>query len=123
MTVRAEDFREVARLLMRQESSEACERSAISRAYYAAFHAARAYCESTGTAIPRHNPHVEVRWRLEMLGQDAIAADLRKLQIWRTHADYDIAVPLEDAVASTQMLIVLAEHVVNRLEALPRKAS
>jgi uncharacterized protein (UPF0332 family) len=80
-----------------RRTEEACHRSAISRAYYAAFHAARAYVREHHPA--EHLPggpedHGRV-WRiLETSGRlgsrmGRLGKDLRR---WRNQADYETSV-------------------------------
>ena len=89
-------------------SQEAAQRSAVSRAYYAAFCYARNYAESrlgfqrTGTG----RDHKLLKEHLRNLGQpwDEVADDLADLQQWRGFCDYD------DEVAGLE---ILASNAIN----------
>ncbi len=109
------EFLRGARLLLIQESDEACERSAISRAYYAAFHEARFYCGAHGQVVTVNNTHLELRRRLEQLGEDQIALDLRELHDMRKTADYDLEARMNDSSAIAISAVSLAESIVDRL--------
>jgi uncharacterized protein (UPF0332 family) len=79
-------------------------RSAASRAYYAAFHAARRVLIQGGFRVPEAGQaHGYVWLRLQNAGQADIVEAARRLQIarsWRNKADYDLDTPLpeEDAM-------------------------
>jgi hypothetical protein len=118
MTFKGSDFLAVAQRLAQNSSDEGSERSAISRAYYAAFHGAREYCRATGVGVPTSNTHVEVRRCLEANNQHDIAADLRILHTWRTYADYDVPFPLSDLPSTTGGALTRAESILDRLNAL-----
>ncbi len=72
-------------------SQEAAERSAVSRAYYAAFCWARNYAEQrfnfkrSGTG----KDHKCLREFLKQQGKLQMASDLNKLRNWRNTCDYD----------------------------------
>lgn len=110
---------ESAELLLLHGPNESFERSALSRAYYAAFHSAREFCEQSGTAISRRNSHVEVRWCIEALNDAQIAGALRKLHVQRKHAaDYDTDVPIERLSQEARNAVDQAKNVITRIEAL-----
>ncbi len=75
-------------------SREAAERSAVSRAYYAAFGQARNYAmqnlnfQPGGTAAD----HGTLRNCLRR-SKPQVAADLNRLRQWRNACDYDASVP------------------------------
>jgi uncharacterized protein (UPF0332 family) len=56
------DFLELAEDLAARQHDEAAARTAISRAYYAAFHAGRGYLVRAGIPLDRsRNAHLQVR--------------------------------------------------------------
>ncbi len=88
------DYLQLARALVGQHKlggvSEAAQRSAVSRAYYAAFCFARNYAESklgfrrTGGGAD----HKRLREYLEQKGRVGLASDLNRLRGWRNECDY-----------------------------------
>ena len=73
---------------------EANLRSAVSRAYYAAFHAAREFILECGARLPKSSAaHDKLRWCLEA-AEEAPAKDacaqLAMLRSARNEADYDL---------------------------------
>jgi uncharacterized protein (UPF0332 family) len=73
---------------------EAYLRSAVSRAYYGAFHVVRALVVDLGVQVPRHDVHDKLRWCLkeshEPIAQE-VARRLNSLRVERNKADYDLA--------------------------------
>jgi uncharacterized protein (UPF0332 family) len=113
------DFLPVARILATQ-ATEAAWRSALSRAYYAAFHVARELMETLGFAVPKADAaHKHMAWRLSNCG-DAQVEDMgRKLDILRgdrNSADYDLRHAVPQALA--QQRITVAEQIIQTLDAL-----
>jgi uncharacterized protein (UPF0332 family) len=84
-------------------TTEAEWRSAVSRAYYAAFHAARQLLRDLGFRVPRGDQaHAYLWMRLSNCGDAGLVAagqKLRDLRSDRNHADYDLDVPLPRASA------------------------
>jgi uncharacterized protein (UPF0332 family) len=82
-------FLALADELAARSGDEAAARTAISRAYYAAFHAGRAYLDQVN--IPAElsgRAHRQLRQVLQ--SQDpAISETLARLHDWRKEADYD----------------------------------
>ncbi|RMH32666.1 MAG: hypothetical protein D6687_09470 [Acidobacteria bacterium] len=76
-------------------SSEAAERSAVSRAYYSAFCLVRNYAQANlwfqGTKTP--DDHKNLREHLKRQGKTQLASHLSKLRVWRNACDYDDEVP------------------------------
>jgi hypothetical protein len=72
-------------------SQEAAERSAVSRAYYAAFCWTRNYAEENLGFKPKRDPtdHVRLRDNLRNQGYPKLASDLNKLRGWRNACDYN----------------------------------
>ena len=85
--------RELAGKPATTESREAKLRSAISRAYYAAFNEARAFLETIRGPLPYNvNEHDYVKnWYLNHRDrlQRQVGTDLDRLRQDRNHADYD----------------------------------
>jgi hypothetical protein len=76
-------------------SQEAAERSAVSRAYYAAFGCARDYAENALGFIPQggSEDHRRLREHLRQQGLLRLASDLNRLRAWRNACDYERRVP------------------------------
>jgi len=115
------EFLELARDLRGRSgtgySTEAAERTAVSRAYYAAFCHFRNYAEVYLGFQACHNAtdHERLRTHFQNLGQPWInvAATLGRLRKWRNDCDYDDYVPnLSKRVGSA---IRVAERVLERL--------
>src|SRR5437879_2622057 len=89
------DFLSIARILASM-SEESAWRSAVSRAYYAAFHAVRDFLESLGFALPPdEKAHAYLWLRLQNCGDSALenaGKTLNFLRRHRTQADYNLQV-------------------------------
>lgn len=72
-------------------SQEAFDRSAVSRAYYAAFCWVRNYAEQRLGFKPTKKPedHSRLRQHLQNIGRTELAATLDDLRKWRNACDYD----------------------------------
>ncbi len=90
------DFLPLARKLA-AGSTEADWRTAVSRAYYAAFHVARRLLEDLGFRVPcADSAHAYLWLRLNNCGDLAVQAAASELQLLRNrrnHADYDYSGP------------------------------
>jgi uncharacterized protein (UPF0332 family) len=90
-------------------SSEAEWRTAISRAYYAAFHVARQLLEELGFRVPwADRAHAYLTMRLNNCGDAQIqhaASNLHSLRSLRNQADYDLQRPIRQSVALAQSQI------------------
>jgi uncharacterized protein (UPF0332 family) len=96
-------------------SGEAAERSAVSRAYYAAFCWARNYAEKRLGFEPRRDStdHGRLRERLKERGYPQVASDLNKLRGWRNACDYgDEVFHLPRLVSSS---IKFADKIIQKL--------
>jgi uncharacterized protein (UPF0332 family) len=114
--MKGHDFLIVAQNLAR-DSTEAAWRSAISRAYYAAFHVARELMTDLGFTVPQGDSTHGYAWiRLQNCG-DAQAkkagSNLNVLRGLRNKADYDLRPPLRQSSAAAQVNI--AEQVIQAL--------
>lgn len=116
------EFLELARYFQNRFSvgfsTEASNRSCVSRAYYAAFCTARNYAEShlgfVRTGTPRD--HALLRQHLQSLGGawSIVAENLQSLRTYRNQCDY------EDSVANLNRMatdsIQLAEFVIQQCQ-------
>jgi hypothetical protein len=99
------DYLQLARFLQGQRetsySQEAAERSAVSRAYYAAYCHARNYARDREgfvlSALPED--HRRLREHFQNRGQELVARALSTLRQWRNRCDYD------DSIAHTDFLV------------------
>jgi uncharacterized protein (UPF0332 family) len=115
-----------------QLSTDATEghwRSAVSRAYYAAFHTARTVLEQCRFAVPRaEGAHQHLILRLQNSGHPDIEDAGRKLEEprrARNHADYDLGRPQDQAIALLRVqvaadLIALFEDALTNAPLLTR---
>ena len=72
------------------ETAEEYRRSAVSRAYYYAYHKTKLYIESQGVDIPKRNPHASLISLLHNNFAHAgikIASQLARLKDYRNQAD------------------------------------
>jgi uncharacterized protein (UPF0332 family) len=118
--MKARDFLDVADQLI-GEITEAHWRTAVGRAYYAAFHAARDLLRSCGFDVPRgEQAHAYLWLRLSNSGHPDVANagmelnDLRRLRNW---SDYDLDQPLNHVTAAAQLRS--ADSVLQVLELIP----
>jgi uncharacterized protein (UPF0332 family) len=111
------DFLDLAETLAAEPNSEAAARSAISRAYYATFHAGREYLVRASIPLDRsRNAHLQVQEKL--LTQSAeIAQNVLLLHVWRKKADYDNAFAT-DMAEQANSAVALAKQTVERIKAL-----
>jgi uncharacterized protein (UPF0332 family) len=95
-------------------SQEAAERSAVSRAYYAAFCWARNYAEKNLGFQPggKSSDHAELREYLKKKGYQEVASDLNQLRIWRNACDYDNQV--SDLHQQVSICINTADKIIQR---------
>src|SRR5438445_3393042 len=100
------DFLTLASKLL-AETTEAAWRSAVSRAYYAAFHEARQLLRDLGFVVPRADQAHAYLWlRLSNCGDPQVrlaGSDLNRLRRERNRADYDIDQTLGHAHALLQV--------------------
>lgn len=105
--IRGEEFLRLAEQYV-QGQTEADWRSAVSRAYYAAFHMAREFMSDLGFTTPRADPAHAFLWRrLGNCGQVPLAlagSRLNQLRGERNRADYDLNVDFawKDAQAAVK---------------------
>jgi uncharacterized protein (UPF0332 family) len=112
------DFFALAGQLHRMQD-EAAWRSAVSRAYYAAFHAAREFFVSMRFVVARSDKAHAYLWlRLQNckdLPLERAGSELNDLRNERNKADYDFQLPLVQQRAG--QLILTAERIILALEA------
>jgi uncharacterized protein (UPF0332 family) len=100
--------------------TEAEWRSAVSRAYYAAFHVTRQLMEDLGFAVPRgERAHAYLWMRLYNCGDSRIqqaGADLNALRGLRNQGDYDLRRPLLQKIARPQ--VRLAQRIIQILDSM-----
>jgi hypothetical protein len=109
------DFLEFAKSLS-TDSREAARRSAISRAYFAAFGHAFDYATRYLGFVPRNlsDDHGRLRSHLTRSRRRAIADRIGQLRNWRNQADYDAE--FEDDLATTlASSLAFAEYVFHGL--------
>lgn len=87
-------------------ATEAAWRSAVSRAYYAAFHIARHLLEDLGFTVPRADrAHAYLWLRLSNCGDPLVQTagqGLNGLRRDRNGADYDLVRPVQQSLAQSQ---------------------
>ena len=101
------------------DPDEAAWRSAVSRGYYAAFHAARELLHDLGFAVPRaERAHAYLWLRLSNCGAPPVkksGAALNTLRQDRNGADYELQRPLSQANALRSVRV--AEQIILLLDA------
>ena len=112
------DFLTLARQLAGGSTEAEC-RSAISRAYYGAFHVARQLMTELRFAVARADrAHTYLSRRLLAAGDPQVkqaGSDLNALRGDRNEADYDLHRPVTQAMASLQ--VRTAEQIIQFLDA------
>ena len=102
-----------------QDASEACRRTQISRAYYAAFLEARHAFQHLGFHVPSRRPreHADVA---NVLGESdrQLRFDLSSLRALRNGADYDLHISRTTIVLQAEEAIRLAASIIDRLDIL-----
>jgi uncharacterized protein (UPF0332 family) len=102
-------------------STEASWRSAVSRAYYAAFHTARILLQRGGFRVPpTEQAHFYLTHRLANSGHPDVnqaGRDLARLRQNRNWADYDLDQPMDHDRAVN--FVQIADSILDVLEAVP----
>jgi uncharacterized protein (UPF0332 family) len=94
-------------------------RSAVSRAYYGAFHSAMNFLAGLGHSCPIHNAHV---WVVEMFGNCnvdeavEISGLLDGLRLSRREADYDLAKVAAETKSNAMLRVERAKDIESRLD-------
>ena len=116
------DFLALAKLLA-SENTEAAWRSAVSRAYYAAFHVARRLMEDLQFAVPKADrAHAYLWLRLPNCGQPTVqqvAYALNDLRGYRNRADYEVGRTFRQALAQVQ--VQQADQIIRVLDGVDQK--
>lgn len=108
------DFLRLAKELSTRRDDEAALRSAVSRAYYAAFWVARdVVSRRTGLHELRHDK----MWRQIKSFDWSTAEDGMKLRRYRNNADYEKVV--EDSVSRAEKALIIAGRIIKRLAPSP----
>jgi uncharacterized protein (UPF0332 family) len=114
----ARDFLTLAQQLA-LATTEAAWRSAVSRAYYAAFHIARELMEDLGFTVPHADQAHRHLWlRLSNCGDaqtEQAARRLNDLRRERNRSDYDLKRPMPKAAAQSQL--PFAAQIIQALDA------
>ena len=109
-----------AAMRLLSSSEQADWRSAVSRAYYAAFHVACQLFQGFGFTVPNADrAHAYLWMRLQNCGAAAIekvGRDLNALRTRRNDADYYLSRPINPV--QTRATVLLAEQVVQTLDAI-----
>lgn len=104
-------------------TTEADWRTAVSRAYYAAFHVARRLLADLNFIVPRADrAHQYLVFRLSNCGESVVeqaGRDLDTLRRLRNRADYDDAPPLPQPQAAAA--VRLADAIIQVLDAARRE--
>jgi hypothetical protein len=110
------------RVLLPPALDPATCRSAISRAYYAAFLVALEFLDRINVVVSRSpQAHVTVQHALNNCGSPALTAASTKLGALhseRLAADYDLARPNPERPAQAVAMLTLAQEVIDRLDRL-----
>ena len=114
-------FLTLAQILVKQESNDAALRSAISRAYYAAYIVARRHWETANGPVPREGSSHKIIWDGYANGsgniERRIATDGNTMFTHRNRADYDDNIP-GDLVSTAKTVLILAEKTIKNVEGL-----
>jgi uncharacterized protein (UPF0332 family) len=112
----AVDFISLAgKLAASKNAGEAAYRTAVSRAYYGAFHLATSYLEELGFSAPRTaNVHVFVQHHLNGSGQPSActaASLLGDLHAARNRADYQLSHPAAGSQSVAKLCVETAHEI------------
>jgi uncharacterized protein (UPF0332 family) len=120
-------YKRLAEKLSANTNSEACLRSASSRAYYSVFNQAKRMLQNEGVTFKkreRDSVHEKVILTLEDSHcriRNAMAVDLRKLKKLREDADYNAYQP--HSIANATQSIYLCEVICYKLDQIKNKTS
>ena len=114
-------FLTLAQILVKQESNDAALRSAISRAYYAAYIVARRHWETDNGPMQIGASSHKIIWdgyaNRPGVIERRIATDGQTMFTHRKRADYDDVIP-GDLVSTAKTVLILAEKTINNVEGL-----
>jgi hypothetical protein len=115
------EYLDLAAEFARRRGDPAAERSAISRAYYAAFHLASARFVAAGERLTLLGDDHVLVWDWFLASSDrrmrAIGANGKRLRRWRRAADYESVYP--GLSADVPIAVTLARRVADELDAIP----
>lgn len=117
------DFLTFARTCERSTpSTEAAHRTAISRAYYAAFLSVRDYCDNEkivvqGNVARSHDNVIHAMWEFPHHNRFDMANELKRLKKLREVADYDLE--YKHAEQDSQKVVDDAEELIKWVQELP----
>jgi len=109
-----------------RNSAEAELRSAVSRAYYGAFHEARVLLRDSGIRLPRtEQVHIKIVYCLQDC-DDPVAEDaghlLDRLRDQRTVADYELDDPRFANAKKVRWEVAQAQHIIDCLDRCRKSA-
>jgi glycerol-3-phosphate O-acyltransferase len=111
------DFLDLAEELAARPDDEAAARTAVSRAYYAAFHTGRDYLDRAEIPLDRvRNAHVQVQRELRKQSAQ-MGQDLELLHFWRKNADYDTQ-QFSNVNEQARSAVTLARETIDAIKAL-----
>lgn len=98
-------------------SEQAAFRSAVSRAYFAAYNHACVYAENNlgFQRTQESTDHARLRKLFQAKGNPELASLLDDLRVWRNTSDYDDTKPIRLITAMVAPSITKAQDVINRL--------
>ncbi|MBX7103666.1 MAG: HEPN domain-containing protein [Gemmataceae bacterium] len=110
--------------MLASASDEAAWRSAVSRAYYAAFHTACEYFRLMGFRVPREErAHKYTAFRLNNSGHpiaERLGLKIDRLRSARNRADYDLDRPFDSDIANDN--VDIGREIVDALASLRSSA-
>jgi len=111
------DFLDLAEDLAALPDHDAAARTAISRAYYATFHAGRDYLDRAHIPVDRgRNAHFQVQTELQKRSTE-IGLEIALLHSWRKQADHDTqSIPNAETLARSA--VSLARETISAIEVL-----
>lgn len=121
--IRGHDFQRLAETWI-TGAAEAEWRSAVSRAYYGAFHVARQLLQDLGFQVPRGDQAHAYLWlRLSNCGDPNVqvaGSDLNTLRPERNRSDYDVSLTLRHRDANLQ--VQAANRIIHMLDAVSKNS-
>lgn len=116
-----DEFIEIAGKIAATGRNAASIRTAISRAYYGAFHLAKAFLDVIGVQPPKNaNTHAFVRMRFMNCGQEngeLVGLLLRDLYADRLAADYDLLNKKVESIGCARTRVEIASQIQSALSA------
>jgi uncharacterized protein (UPF0332 family) len=116
------DFLVLARRLARRKTSEADQRTAISRAYYAVFHAASSFIRAKALVPPSERLTHDKVWNLLATDPDLDRADVGRrgdlMKRLRVNADYRTPFPDKNLTARVADALAEAKRMVEAISRL-----